>query len=117
MAICLGFAFSANADGRSCSVYGTSYTATIASGYTMVSGDDTYCRIDVTAPEGTPNYNGEYITVWVNALDRDTNLVVETAKVRIYVERRKTSGSDYAQFRNLKKGTYYNVSIDSASCE
>ena len=117
MLACFGIIFTANADGRkTCPVYNSQYTATVAHGSTMVSGDNPYVTIIV---EGTKPALGvaDLVTVWVNALDRSTGCIVETIEVCVPVNCGKTRGSVQKAFRKLQKGTYYNVSIDSASCK
>lgn len=116
MLACFGMIFTANADGRkTCPVYNSQYTATLAHGSTMVSGDSSYVTIIVEGTEKALG-PGDFVTVWVNALDRSTGCIVETIEVRVTVEGGKTRGSGQKAFRNLKKGVFYNVSIDSASC-
>jgi len=119
--MCLSIAFTVNADKRrSCPVYNSNYTASIVSGYTMVQAGNlgtALVSIRAEAPGGTPNYNGNVLTVYVNALDRATGCIVSTATVRIHVERGRVSGQGSASFTGLTPGTYYDVSIDSASCE
>lgn len=116
MLACFGMIFIANADGRkTCPVYNSQYTATVAHGSTMVSGDSPYVTIIV---EGTKKAlgHGDLVTVWVNALDRSTGCIVETIEVRVFVKGGQTRGSVQKAFSKLKEGVYYNVSIDSASC-
>ena len=111
-----GMIFTANADGRkTCPVYNSQYTATIAHGSTMVSGDSPYVSIVVEGPEKALGY-GDPVKVWVNALDRSTGCIVETIKVIVFVKGGETKGSESEAFKKLEKGVYYNVSIDSASC-
>ncbi len=117
MLACIGMIFTANADGRrTCDVYNSKYKATIAHGSTMVSKDSSYVTIIVEGTEKVFDFDGDRITVWVNALDRSTGCIVETIKVIVTVEYGDTRGSGQSKFTKLKDGVYYNVSIDSASC-
>lgn len=112
-----GMIFTANADGRkTCRVYNSQYTATIAHGSTMVSGDSPYVSIVVEGTKKARDY-GDLVTVWVNALDRSTGCIVETIKVQVFVDGGQTGSSKRQAFSKLKDGVYYNVSIDSASCK
>lgn len=117
MLACFGMIFTANADGRkTCPVYNSQYTATVAHGSTMVSGDNPFVTIIVEGTKEALGY-GNLVTVWVNALDRSTGCIVETIEVCVTVKGGKTHGSVQKAFRKLKKGVFYNVSIDSASCK
>ncbi len=121
IALFLNFSLIANADNirRSCDVYQSPYKVTIVHGYTMIQGGEygTYVCIDANCIDTNyKNLNGDKITVYVNALDRTTGCIVDTVKVEIYIARGKTSGRGDAYFKNLNTGVYYNVSIDSASC-
>ncbi|MBO7243049.1 MAG: hypothetical protein J6V19_05235 [Alistipes sp.] len=117
MLACIGMIFTANADGRrTCPVYNSQYKATIAHGSTMVSKDSAYITIIVEGTEKASSTYGDNVTVWVNALDRSTGCIVETIKITVNVKRGETRGSARDCFRKLKEGVYYNVSIDSASC-
>ncbi len=118
MLACIGMIFTANADGRrTCDVYNSQYKATIAHGSTMVSKDSSSVTIIVEGTaKATSGTYGDNVTVWVNALDRSTGCIMETIKVIVHVDRGDTRGSGHGHFTKLKEGVYYNVSIDSASC-
>lgn len=118
MLACFGIICVANADEkvkRTCPVYGTKYTATLAHGSTMVSDEDSSVTIIVEGPEDPSG--DHFVTVWVNALDRSTKCIIQTIKVVVTVKRDESKASNGADFfRNLPKG-YYDVSIDNATCD
>lgn len=117
MLACFGIICVANADEkvkRTCPVYGTKYTATLEHGSTMVSDEDPWVTIIVEGPKDPIGDN--FVTVWVNALDRSTKRIIQTLKVTVTVKCDKSKASNTACFRNLPKG-YYDVSIDNATCD
>lgn len=120
----LGIALTADAQKRSCPVYGNpNYSVKVLNGSTLAEGNEygkatTTIYVQATGPvNNTPQ--DIYVYVYVSAYTRTApKAIVDTKRVRCKICRgEKTSSYTEVPFDRLSKGVTYEVGIDEASCE
>ena len=119
----LGIALTADAQKRSCPVYGNpDYSVKVLNGSTLAEGGEsghatTTIYVQATGPVN--NIKDVYVYVYVSAYTRTApKAIVDTKRVRCKISKgEKTSSYTDVPFNRLSKGVTYEVGIDEASCE
>ena len=120
----LGIALTADAQKRSCPVYGKpDYSVKVLNGSTLAEGAErgggatTTIYVQATGPVN--DIKDVYVYVYVSAYTRTApKAIVDTKRVQCTIRKgEKTSSYTEVPFNRLSKGVTYEVGIDEASCE